>query len=319
MRHHFYACVPVLISIFFLAQFFPLFAQHREYYFYGKVIDPQEEPVSDVEITLRDIETSRSYSVKTNKKGEFKLAGLPHGIYKVTFKKEGYALKEDEWSFTTPQNRMQKVEIPPVTLVSEVQLQEATRLKELEGVLKEAQEKIREQDYDGAISILEDVLAKDPKDSNALYLSGLSYSKKQSYAEAIEALTQVVQLVPSFPPAQFELAICYQNQGEKAKALEHYQKTLELDPNNPDAAFNAGLILFGESRVDEALALFEKAVSLRPDDPAYLEMAGRSHIHQGNLEKAVEYLEKAKKRYSDPEKTKFLEDMIKKLMEQIKK
>jgi tetratricopeptide (TPR) repeat protein len=319
MRYRVHRCVLVLISLFFLGLFHPAHGQYREYYFYGKVVDPQKEPLADVEILLRDVNTSRSYTVKTNKKGEFKLAGLPHGIYNVTFKKEGYALKEDEWRFTTIQDRMQKVEIPPVTLVSETLLQETLRLKEMEGIFKEVTEKIRQGDYDGAIAMLEDVLAKDPKDSNALYLMGMCYSKKQMYTEAIAALIQVVQLVPNFPPAQFELAICYQNRGDKDKALEHYRKTLELDPNNPDAAYNAGLILFGQNRADEALALFEKAVSLKPDDPAYLEMAGRCEINQGNLVKAIEYLEKAKFGYSDPEKVKFLEDLIAKLKEQIKK
>jgi len=319
MRYRIHRCVLVLIALFILAQFHPVHGQYREYYFYGKVLDPQKEPLADVKILLRDVKTSRSYSVKTNKKGEFKLAGLPHGIYKVTFKKEGYALKEDEWRFTIRQDTMQKVEIPPVTLVSETQLQEAMRLKEMEGVVKEATEKIRQRDYDGAITMLKDVLAKDPKDPNALYLIGMSYSKKQMYTEAIEALTQVVQLAPNFPPAQFELAICYQNQGDKDTALEHYRKTLELDSNNPDAAYNAGLILFGQNRMDEALVLFEKAMSLRPDDPAYFEMAGRCEIHQGNLVKAIEYLEKAKTGNTDSEKVKFLEDLIAKLKEQIKK
>jgi tetratricopeptide (TPR) repeat protein len=318
MRYHIHRAVLVLLALFIMAQFHPVQGQFREYYFYGKVLDPQKEPLADVEILLRDVETSRSYSVKTNKKGEFKLAGLPHGIYKVTFKKEGYALKEDEWRFTTRHNTMQKVEIPPVTLVSETQLQEVMRLKEMEGVFNEAQEKIRQGDYDGAITMLKDVLAKDPEDPNALYLMGMSCSKKQMYTEAIEALTQVVQLVPNFPPAQFELAICYQNQGDKDTALVHYRKTLELDPNNPDAAFNSGLILFELNQVDEALALFEKAESLKPDDPAYLEMAGRCEIHLGNLVKAVEYLEKAKTGYQDTEKVKFLEDLIAKLKEQIK-
>jgi tetratricopeptide (TPR) repeat protein len=318
MSYRIHRCVLVLISLFFLAQFYPAHGQYREYYFYGKVLDPQKEPLADVEILLRDVETSRSYTVTTNKKGEFKLAGLPHGIYKVTFKKEGYALKEDEWRFTTRQDRMQKVEIPPVTLVSETQLERAMRLKETEGIVKEAKEKIRQSDYDGAITMLEDVLAKDPKDPNALYLIGMSYSKKQMNTEAIEALTQVVQLAPNFPPAQFELAICYQNKGDTDAALEHYRKTLELDPNNPDAAYNAGLILFEQNQVDEALALFEKALSLRSDDPVYLEMAGRCEINQGNLVKAIEYLEKAKTGYSDQEKVKFLEDLIAKLKEQIK-
>jgi tetratricopeptide (TPR) repeat protein len=319
MRHHLPRFVLVLVAFFALVQFQPVHGQYREYYFYGKVLDPQKEPLADVDIQLRDVETSRSYSVKTNKKGEFKLAGLPHGVYHVVFKKQGYATKEDEWRFTTPQDTMQKVEIPPVTLISETQLKEAMRLQEMQGEIKEAFDKIKQKDFDGAIPMLKEVLAKDPKDSNALYLIGVSFSKKQLYPEAIAALSQVAELVPKFPAAQFELAICYQNQGDNDKALEHYQKTLELDPSNPDAAYNAGLILFGQNRVDEALALFEKALSLRPGDSGYLEMAGRCYINRGDFAKAIEYLEQAKKGLTDQERIGFLEDLIGKLKEQIKK
>ena len=319
MRHRLHLYVLVVGVFFILVQFAPARGQYREYYFYGKVIDPQKNPVAGVEIQLRDVETSRSYNVKTNKKGEFKLAGLPHGVYKVTFKKEGYAPKEDEWRFTTPQDSMEKVEIPPVTLISEVELKEAMKLQEMQGEIKEAFEKIRQKDYDGAITLLKDVLAKDPKDANALYLIGMSYSKQQMYPEAIAALAQVVELVPKFPAARFELAVCYQNQGDQDKALEYYQKTLELDPNNPDAAYNAGLILFGQNRVDEALALFEKALSLRPGDSAYLEMAGRCYINTGDFAKAIEYLEQAKSGLTDQERVEFLEGLITKLKEQIKK
>ena len=293
--------------------------QFREYYVIGKVLDTQKNPLEGVEITARDVLSNRSYTLQTKKDGEFKFVGLPHATYKVVFKKEGYAVKEDEWKLATPQDAMQKIEMPAVVLASQAQVEEAGRLKEMEGQVKEAFEKIRQKDYDGGIVILKEVLAKNPKDSNALYLVGLSYSKKQMYAEAREALTQVVQLVPKFPPAYFELAVCYQNQGEKEKALECYQKTLELDANNPDAAYNAGLILFGLNRVDEALANFENALKVKPGDPEYLEMAGRCNINLGNYAKAIEYLEQVKSGLTDPERMKFLDELITKLKEQIKK
>ena len=308
-----------LITLLVLARYEPAYGQYREYYFYGKVLDIQKNPLPNVEISLRDNATSRSYSIKTNAKGEFKLAGLPHGVYTVVFKKDGYAPKEDEWRFETPQETMQKVEIPPVILISQEQVQEAQRLKQMQGVVKEASDKIAQKDFDGAIALLNGALEKDPKDVNALYLLGLSYTRKKMYPEAVEHLTRVIEASPNFPPAHFELAVCYQQQDELDKALESYQKNLDLDPKNADAAYNSGLILFKQSRVDEALALFEKALALRPDDSVYLEMAGRCYINQAQFEKAIEYLEKAKAGYTDQERIKFLEDLIAKLKEQIKK
>lgn len=294
-------------------------AQYREYYFHGRVVDTQKNPIQGAEIDLRDVATSRSYSFKTNKKGEFKFAGLPHGTYKVVFKKEGYATKEDEWRFETPQETMQKTEIPDVVLVSLAQVEKQEQLKELQGTVKEAAEKLRLKDLDGAIALLKGALEKTPDDVNALYLLGISYSRKNLYPEAIEALSRVAAANPKFAPAVFELAVCYQQRNDIDKALELYQKTAELDPSNPDAAFNSGLILFGKNKVEEALAFFEKALSLRPDDPAYLEMAGRCLINQADFSKAIEYLEKAKAGYTDPDRIKFLDDLITKLKDQIKK
>jgi tetratricopeptide (TPR) repeat protein len=95
---------------------------------------------------------------------------------------------------------------------------------------------------------------------------------------------------------------------------------MELDPQNPDGPYNSGLILFGLNRIEEALALFEKALGLRPHDPAYLEMAGRCYINKADFAKAIEYLEKAKTGYAaDQERVKFLDDLIAKLKEQVKK
>jgi tetratricopeptide (TPR) repeat protein len=310
----------LLVLAISLVSALPAAGQYREYYVSGKVLDTQKNPLEGVEITARDILSNRSFTIKTKKTGEFKFVGLPHATYKVVFRKEGYAAKEDEWKLTVPQDAMQTIEMPAVVLASQAQVQEAGRLKEMEGQVKAAFEMIgQRKDYDGAIAVLKEVLAKDPTDSNALYLIGVSYSKKKMFAEAADALTKVVQLSPEFPPAQFELAVCLQNQGEKEQALARYERAIELDPHNPDAAYNAGQILFGLNRVEEALADFEKALKVRPDDPECLEMAGRCCINQGNYAKAIEYLERAKSVLTDPDKIKFLDDMLAKLKEQIKR
>ncbi|MGA2534168.1 MAG: tetratricopeptide repeat protein [Candidatus Aminicenantales bacterium] len=320
MRHRAFA---VLVAGSVLAGLFlvrPALGQYREYYILGKVVDPQKQPLEGVEITLRDEATSRGYSMKTKKDGTFKFAGLPHGVYKVAFKKDGFAVKEDEWKFTEPQLNIQKVEIPPVVLASEELIQQTNRLKEAEAGVKSAAEKIRQEDFDGALAGLKGVLDKNPKDPNALYLSGVAHLKKGQASVAAPEFAQVTELSPKFAPAHYQLGVCQEQMKEPDKALESYAKAMELDPGNPDSPYNAGLILFGMNRVDDALPLFEKSLAIRPEDPAAQEMAGRCYIHQANFAKAVEFLEKAKAGYAkDPEKIKFLDDLIAKLKEQIKK
>jgi tetratricopeptide (TPR) repeat protein len=307
----------VLLGLVLVA---PGLSQFREYYILGKVVDTKGQPLASVDITLRDEATSRSYSMKTNKDGDFRFAGLPHGIYKVVFKKEGYAVKEDEWKFATPQATMEKTEIPPVVLASEELIREEERMKETESAVQGAAEKIRRGDYDGALAGLKGILAKNPEEPNALYLSGVAHLKKGLVQEAAGELLRVTEHVPKFAPAFYQLGVCHEQMKEPEKALEDYTKAMELDPANPDSPFNAGLILFGMDRVAEALPLFEKTLALRPDDPAALEMAGRCYIHQANFQKAIECLEKAKAGYAqDPDKVKFLDGLIGELKAKIKK
>ncbi|MFP4081383.1 MAG: tetratricopeptide repeat protein [Candidatus Aminicenantes bacterium] len=296
--------------------YIPGFSQYREYYIYGKIVDTENKPLSDVEIFLRDIKSSRSYRVTTDEKGEYRLVGLPHGVYGVTIQKEGYQTRTDEWNFSTPQDRMQKVEVSTVVMVTEKQIQEMERAEEAEAELDRATQKLRQGDIDGAVEILTRMIDRNPEDANAHYLLGISYLKKEMISEAIRELTKTTELSPSFPGAYHQLGLCYQRKNEPEKALQFYEKALELEPESTESRYNAGLILFEMKRVPEALSRFEKALEIRPDEPEFLEMAGRCHIHQGNLDQAIQYLEKAKQAYSDQQKTGFLEELIKKLKEQ---
>ncbi len=312
-------CGALLLGVA-LAGVLPGFAQYREYLIRGKVVDTSKAPVAGVEVILRDAATSRSYNMKTDKNGEFKFTGLPHGVYKVVFKKAGFATKEDEWRFESPQEKMEHVEIPPVVMASEAVVQEAERLKQAEAEIKQAAEKIRAGDYDGALALLGPFLDKNPSDANALYLSGMAYLKKKMWPEAETRLARVTEIIPNFPAAWYQYGVSLQQQGRPEEALKCYEKASSLDPQNPDGLYNAGLVLFGLNRIDEALGHFEKALALKPDDPAIEEMAGRCYINQARFDKAVELLEKAKAGYAaDPERVKFLDELIAKVKEQIKK
>jgi len=296
----------------------PALAQYREYYIRGRVIDTQKQPIPDVEIQLLDKETSRSYHMKTGKDGAFKFAGLPHGVYEATFSKEGYPLTKVEWKFESPQESMKREDIPDVVLVSQEQKQRVELAKETESGTKEAAEKIRNGDFDGAIAQVKGLLGKNPKNTSALFFLGLSYVGKRMYPEAIDALTQVLELNPTFPGAQFELGVCYRKLHDQPKALAAFEKGLEVDPTNADAAYNAGLVLFEQNRIDDALARFQQGLDSKPQDPDLLEMAGRCYINQAKLDRALESLEKARAATTDADKGAFLDALIGKLRAQMK-
>ncbi len=319
MRHEINSRTALVAALAGVVLAAPALAQYREYYVRGKVLDTQKQPIAGVQIRLLDPSTSRSYDMKSDKQGTFKFAGLPHGVYQVTFVKEGYQSRKDEWKFEQQQETMVKVDVPDTVLATQSQIQEAQRFEEAKSGVKEATEKLREKDVDGAITILEGILASNPRDPSALYFLGLAYAEKKMCREAIAALTQVTELSPT-PVAgiYFPLAVCHRQLGDLPKALEAYDKVLQLDPAHADSAYNSGLILFETSRIDEALARFEQALASRPSDPEVLEMIARCYLNQGKLEAAVQHLEKAKAASTDPAKIALLEELIRQVRAQIR-
>ncbi len=308
-------CAAVLVAALGL----PGLAQYREYNISGKVVDSRNNPLAGVEISLRDLATSRSLTLKTKADGSFRYVGLPHGIYQVVFRKQGFAEKTDEWKFETPQDKMLKVEIPPVILVSADVIVEAEKMQQAAAEVRAAAEKVRAGDYDGALAMLQPIVDRNPNDSNALYMLGLARQRKGLWAEALPVFLRVTELAPEFAVAFYQAGVSYQRLGQPEKALEQYRKSHDLEPANADLVYNMGLIEFEMGRIDEALARFEQALVLKPDDPAFLEMAGRCHINKGDFPRAVSFLEKARAATTDPDRIKFLDDLIAKLKEQIRK
>ncbi len=288
-------------------------AQYREYYLRGKVVDPQQVPIAGVEVQLRDKATSRAYSFKTDEEGVFKFAGLPRGVYEVTFTREGYASRTDEWKFEARQDRMQRVDVPDVVLVSQARVNEIQELKATEAAVAQAAERLRQGDTAAVVASLTELVARKPDDANAQFLLGLAYVRQQKYAEAKGPLTRVIELNPGFAGAWLELAVSRRRLGEPEQALEAYEKALALDPKNADAAYNAGLLLFEASRTDEALARFEQGLASKPSDPDLLDMAGRCHLQQQRYDRAVEMLEKARAASNDPAKIAFRDELVRKI------
>ena len=310
MRHETARLAVVAAALGWLLPAAPALAQHREYYIRGRVLDTQRQPIPGVEIGLHDAPTSRRFGAKTDDQGVFKLAGLPHGVYQVSFEKDGYLPVRTEWDFDTPQDTMQRVEVSDTVLLSQAQVEQTERVEKARSGFKAAVEQIHNGDYDHAIGLLQGFVEKNPEDVNALFFLGFCYVKTKMCREAVELLTRVTELQPTLPGAHFELGVCHRQLGDLPKALQAYGELLRLDPGHAGGAYNSGLILFETNRVDEALARFQTGLAVKPDDPELLEMAGRCYIHQADFEAAVEHLEKARRGVTDPDKLAFLEQLI---------
>jgi len=320
MKHRIHFFISTLIVVSTAGCFLniinsPCYGQYREYYIFGEIVDNDKTPLPEVEISLRDTGTSRSYNFSTEQDGKFKFAGLPHGLYNVTLTKKGYKTMTVQWDFRTPQDRIQKVDLKTIVMISETQLKEIEINKELSTIFDEAKEKIQGNDIDGALVNLDKILAEKPDEANSLYLKGICFLAKKKFAEAAEIFSKVTVLTPSFVGAHYQLGVCCQQEKKFEKALECYKKALELDPTNIVSLSNTGIIYYELKKIPEAISYLEKALQSRHDDAEILELVGLCYLQKENFPKAMEYLEKAKAACTNPAKIEELSELIQGLKE----
>ncbi len=128
---------------------------------------------------------------------------------------------------------------------------------------------------DKALGVLEEALAIDGTDADALYQLGVAYSQKGEYERSIEAYQEAVRFVPDFTEAYQGMAKAYDALGLSAKAL-----------------YAQGMTSFSEQEYRQAQEYLERAAQDLPDFvPVYLGLA-LAYEQQGDFQYAWKNVER---------------------------
>lgn len=119
---------------------------------------------------------------------------------------------------------------------------------------------ILHEDYDSALSLLNEVLSFTQGDVEALNMSGYCYEKYNRYEEAIEA----------------------------------YKTVLEIDKHNL-TAMNSAAYIIAETGGDlnKALSYGRKLIAEEPENAAYLDTIGYIYLKRGDVNMARKYIKSA--------------------------
>jgi outer membrane protein len=79
------------------------------------------------------------------------------------------------------------------------------------------------------ITMLREVLLKDPTNELALFNMGMLSIQSGQYERAVERLEELLQVNPSHIQGQLLLGVAYMNSGEKVKARKQFEKVKEMD------------------------------------------------------------------------------------------
>ncbi|HEX2449221.1 MAG TPA: tetratricopeptide repeat protein [Methyloceanibacter sp.] len=151
---------------------------------------------------------------------------------------------------------------------------------------------------DDAKVLLEELVAKDPKDVRPLDALGNILRSHERYAEARDYYSRALKLIPKPTKENWTLfysrGVCNERTKDWPAAEADFKQALALAPEE-------SLILnyLGYSWVDQghnlkqAMDYIRKAVKLKPDDGYYVDSLGWAYYRLGNLPAAVENLERA--------------------------
>ncbi len=130
--------------------------------------------------------------------------------------------------------------------------------------LDEGINQYREENYEEAIDILEQVRAKDPSSSLAAYYLGMAYKQTLDYDKAAKNFRDAVTLTPKIKEALVELiSMLYQTDKlDEAKQWVQYAEKEQVVTGN--LLFLKGMILAKENRNREAIEAFEQAQKMDP-------------------------------------------------------
>ena len=143
-----------------------------------------------------------------------------------------------------------------------------------------------------ARSAYEAVLAAEPENVNALYLSGVLAWQSKQPGRAAELIGKAITLFPSDARFHYQLGLALHALGRLEDAVAGYDRAIALNPNFADAYCSRGLAFEILRRSDDAMASYDKAIAINPA------FAG-AHLNRGNALKALGRLDAAVASYDE--------------------
>jgi tetratricopeptide (TPR) repeat protein len=166
-----------------------------------------------------------------------------------------------------------------------VQIQKAFALNSLDRV-------------DDAKALLEDLIAKTPKDVRPYDALGNILRSHERYGEAKDYYSRAIDLIGK--PTKDNWALFYSRgvSNERLKdwpaAESDFKEALSLSPDESLVLNYLGYSWIDQGRnLKQAVDYIRKAVKLKPDDGYYVDSLGWAYFRLGNLQAAVETLERA--------------------------
>jgi cytochrome c-type biogenesis protein CcmH/NrfG len=121
-------------------------------------------------------------------------------------------------------------------------------------------------EYQQEISMLQDVVRKDPKNLKAWIGLGNDLMDSSRFDEAIAAYQKALDMDPKNVDVRVDMGTCYRRIGKPDIAVKEYREALKINPNHQMALRNLGVVLEYDLKDNtQALQVFEKYLQTAPN------------------------------------------------------
>jgi len=146
-------------------------------------------------------------------------------------------------------------------------------LTEKENLIEKAKDLVRNEEFEKAIKILEDLyqqqLDTDVKNNliDALFAYGgyLNDYYVLEYDESINFFKRIIELDSENYRAHYNLGIAYFNLNRLEEALNSYKIALSIKPDHKHVYYNIGLLHEKNENLENAIEAYEKALEIDPN------------------------------------------------------
>ncbi len=265
----------------------------------GEVVNPQGEPLADVQVTIRGQEVEYEKAAVTNRKGKFTVVLLDASrTYMIRLQKAGYRtvvepLDPEVGGTTRKQWTLEPGEAGGADLPSAEEQQAgevlaATGKGKAVKLYNEGAALYEAGDIDGSKVTFERALAEDPELAAAHGALANIYLDREEFETALVHVQRVTELAPDQVVGYRMLFDAHWGRGAREEALAVLDRLIEMDPGSSTAVriFNVGVAAVKEQELAEARARFEQALTVYPElDAAHLPL-GQIHFAFGDYESA---------------------------------
>jgi len=331
-----FSFMSVCLIVLFLA--LPAAAQVR--IFRGKVTDDKSQPIAGATVIIQSIDIkSRTFTVKTDKKGTYIYMGLPDGIFHVAARAQGFAPSFKTNIKATIQEEsiidLQLKPGPDQKLFFELSAEEYEKLKadsdkaqkrtevstQVQALFDEGGKLAEAGKHSEAIETFKKALVLDPQQANIMGNMAESYRTLGNLDEALETYKKAIAISPNDGILYTNMGVVLDKMGKTAESQEAFKKASSLNPGgSAQSHFNLGAILANGGRMDEAIEAFRKAIAADPNfADAYYQLGMSLSGKPETIQEAVKLLKKYVEIGEKPDQIEVAKAIIQALEESLKK